>query len=39
MSHYLKIDIKEAFEKKMGKNEAKYPIEKAKGKHTKYNKL
>lgn len=39
MSHDLKIDIKEAFEKKMSKNEAKYPIEKAKGKHTKYNKL
>ena len=39
MSHDLKIDIKDAFEKKMGKNEAKYPIEKAKGKHTKYNKL
>ena len=39
MSHDLKIDIKEAFEKKMGKNETKKKNEKAKGKHTKYNKL
>ncbi len=39
MSHDLKIDLVEAVEKKMEKNEAKYPVEKAKGKHTKYNKL
>lgn len=39
MSNDLGIDIKKALEKKMQKNEAKYPIEKAKGKHTKYNKL
>jgi dCTP diphosphatase len=39
ISNDLKIDIKSAFEKKMKKNEAKYPIEKAKGIHTKYNKL
>jgi len=39
MSHDLDIDIKKAFEDKMLKNEAKYPIDKAKGKHDKYNKL
>ncbi|MDD2680749.1 MAG: nucleotide pyrophosphohydrolase [Patescibacteria group bacterium] len=36
MSHDLDIDIKKAFEDKMLKNEAKYPIDKAKGKHDKY---
>lgn len=39
MSHDLGIDIKQAFEDKMSKNEAKYPIDKAKGRHDKYNKL
>jgi len=39
MSHDLDIDILNALEKKMKKNEKKYPIEKSKGKHTKYNKL
>lgn len=39
MSHDLGIDIKEALEKKLEKNEVKYPIDKAKGKHTKYNEL
>ena len=39
MASDLKIDIKQMLEKKMKKNEEKYPIEKAKGKHTKYNKL
>lgn len=39
MSHDLDIDIKQAFEDKMLKNEAKYPIDKAKGRHDKYNKL
>ncbi|MFA6522440.1 MAG: nucleotide pyrophosphohydrolase [Patescibacteria group bacterium] len=39
MSHDLKIDLLKAVEKKLKKNEEKYPIEKAKGKHTKYNKL
>jgi len=39
MSHDLKIDVLEALEKKIKKNESKYPVEKAKGKHTKYNKL
>lgn len=39
LSHDLGIDIQEALEKKMEKNRTKYPIEKAKGKHTKYTKL
>ncbi len=39
MSHDLDIDVLEALGKKQTKNEEKYPIEKAKGKHTKYNKL
>lgn len=36
MSYYLKIDLDKAFEKKMQKNEKKYPVEKAKGSHRKY---
>jgi len=39
MGHDLKIDVFQALEEKLQKNDAKYPIEKAKGKHTKYNKL
>ncbi len=39
MSHDLKIDVLDALEKKILKNEKKYPIKKTKGKHTKYNKL
>ncbi len=39
MSHDLNIDVLEALEKKIVKNEEKYPVEKAKGKHTKYTKL
>jgi dCTP diphosphatase len=39
MSHDLKIDVLEALEKKIKKNEDKYPVEKAKGKHTKYTEL
>ena len=39
ISHDLKIDIKKALKKKIKKNEKKYPVDKAKGKHTKYNKL
>lgn len=39
MSHKLDIDIVQAFENKMLKNEKKYPIEKAKGRHDKYNQL
>lgn len=35
----LNIDVLEALNKKMKKNAKKYPIEKARGKHTKYNKL
>ncbi|OGK46797.1 nucleotide pyrophosphohydrolase [Candidatus Roizmanbacteria bacterium RIFCSPLOWO2_01_FULL_40_13] len=39
LSHDLKIDIAEALGRKIDKNEKKYPIEKAKGNATKYNKL
>ncbi len=39
MSYDLKIDMFEALEKKILKNEINYPVEKAKGKHTKYDKL
>lgn len=39
MAHDLDIDLVQAFEKKMEKNAAKYPVEKAKGRHTKYNEL
>ena len=35
----LGIDLPEAIERKMKKNAVKYPVEKAKGRHTKYNKL
>ena len=36
ISHDLDIDIIKALMKKMKKNEEKYPVEKAKGRHTKY---
>jgi len=36
MSYYFKIDLSEAFEAKMRQNEKKYPVEKAKGSHSKY---
>lgn len=39
MSHDLKIDIKDALERKIAINEKKYPAAKAKGRHTKYNEL
>jgi dCTP diphosphatase len=39
MSHDMKIDIIDALGKKMKKNAEKYPVSKARGKHTKYNKL
>jgi NTP pyrophosphatase (non-canonical NTP hydrolase) len=39
MSHDLNIDILDASEKKLKKNEEKYLLEKAKGNHTKYNQL
>jgi NTP pyrophosphatase (non-canonical NTP hydrolase) len=34
-----KIDLAEAFRRKMKKNEAKYPVERAKGSAKKYDKL
>jgi NTP pyrophosphatase (non-canonical NTP hydrolase) len=33
----LGVDLPEAIEAKLAKNTAKYPVERAKGKHTKYN--
>ena len=39
MAHDLGIDILEAEEKKISKNESKYPVDKAKGVATKYNRL
>lgn len=35
----LGINLPEAIERKLEKNAQKYPVEKAKGKHAKYNKL
>jgi len=35
----LGVDLIKAMEKKMAKNEKKYPVEKAKGSHKKYNQL
>ncbi len=39
MSKDLNIDIVQAIERKMKKNEKKYPVKKAKGKHSKYTEL
>lgn len=39
MAHDLKINIPKAFQEKMKDNKKKYPVKKAKGRHTKYNKL
>jgi NTP pyrophosphatase (non-canonical NTP hydrolase) len=39
MSHDLGVDIARALEKKIEKNEQKYPVDKAKGKHLKYDRL
>lgn len=39
MGHDFDIDIFKALEEKIEKNEAKYPVEKSKGKHTKYTEL
>jgi hypothetical protein len=39
LSNKLNIDLVDAFQKKMDKNEVKYPIEKAKGSHKKYTEL
>lgn len=39
IAHDQDIDLTDAFEKKMQKNETKYPIAKSKGRHTKYTEL
>jgi NTP pyrophosphatase (non-canonical NTP hydrolase) len=39
LSHDLRLDIIESLKNKISINEKKYPVEKAKGRHTKYNKL
>lgn len=39
LAHETGVDIETAFNKKIKENELKYPIEKSKGKSTKYNKL
>ena len=39
MANDLNIDIAKALQEKTEKNNKKYPVEKAKGNHTKYNKL
>ena len=39
LSDNLGIDLPTAMSNKMKKNALKYPVHKAKGKHTKYNKL
>lgn len=39
LSHDLGIDIIQASRKKIAQNRLKYPIDKAKGKHLKYNQL
>ncbi len=39
ISHETGIDLSDALTQKYKKNEKKYPVEKSKGKSTKYNKL
>lgn len=39
LSHDLDVDILDAMDKKLKKNELKYPVEKSKGRNVKYNKL
>ena len=39
LSDNLYINLLKAIKNKLEKNKRKYPVEKAKGKHTKYNKL
>ncbi|MES2223900.1 MAG: nucleotide pyrophosphohydrolase [Patescibacteria group bacterium] len=39
MSHDLNINLEKTFDLKMKENIKKYPVKKAKGKSTKYNKL
>lgn len=39
ISHDLRINPLNALRKKLAKNENKYPVEKSKGRHTKYTEL
>jgi NTP pyrophosphatase (non-canonical NTP hydrolase) len=39
MADNLGVNLIDAMEKKLEKNKEKYPVEKARGKHTKYNKF
>lgn len=39
LAENIGVDLEKTMEKKLEKNTKKYPVEKAKGKHTKYNKL
>ncbi len=39
IQNHLKIDLIKAFTEKMEENKIKYPVNKSKGKSTKYNKL
>ena len=39
LAHDLDIDLPQAIASKTKKNAEKYPVEKCKGRHTKYNKL
>lgn len=39
MANDFGIDLAEATDKKIDKNDKKYPVEKAKGRHTKYTEL
>lgn len=39
LAHDFNIDLDQALEQKLKKNEGKYPVEKSKGKSTKYDKL
>ncbi len=39
LSENLGINLIDAMEEKIKKNEMKYPVEKSRGRHTKYNKL
>ena len=39
MSHDIGLDIAEALQRKLKKNELKYPVDKAKGTHLKYDRL
>lgn len=39
LGHDLKIDVPDALTKKLRKNAKKYPVAKAKGRHTKYTGL